>query len=56
MKSLSRSSYAMIAVALSVVLFLAVNIVANAWLGTARLDLPQSLQEAPGGSQATPRI
>ena len=39
MKSLSRRAYALGAIALGVVLFVAVNIVSNTWLGTARLDL-----------------
>jgi hypothetical protein len=39
MKSLSRRAYALAAIALGVVLFVAVNIVSNTWLGAARLDL-----------------
>ena len=38
MKSLSRRAYALGAIVLAVVLFVAVNIVSNTWLGTARLD------------------
>ena len=39
MQPLSRRIYALLAIALAVVLFLSVNIVANTWLGTAQLDL-----------------
>jgi len=38
----SRRSFAFITIALGVVLFVAVNIVANSWLTTARLDLTQN--------------
>ena len=42
MKTLSHRAYALIAIVLAVVLFLAVNIVSNQWLGTARVDLTQN--------------
>ena len=42
MKPLSHRVYALIAISLAVVLFLAVNIVSNQWLGAARLDLTQN--------------
>jgi ABC-type uncharacterized transport system involved in gliding motility auxiliary subunit len=42
MKMLSHRVFALSAIALAVVLFVAVNIVANQWLGTARLDLTQN--------------
>ena len=54
MKPLSRRFYALIAVALGVVLFVAVNIVANQWLNTARLDLTQNgLYTVSPGTEAT---
>ena len=39
MKPLSHRIYAIAAIALAVVLFFSLNIVANSWLGTAKLDL-----------------
>ncbi|HYM18261.1 MAG TPA: Gldg family protein [Micropepsaceae bacterium] len=42
MKPLSKRIYALSAIALAVVLFIALNIVANTWLGTARLDLTRN--------------
>jgi ABC-type uncharacterized transport system involved in gliding motility auxiliary subunit len=42
MKKLSHRTSALITIALGVVLFVAVNIVSNSWLGTARLDLTQN--------------
>ncbi|HEY4264797.1 MAG TPA: GldG family protein [Micropepsaceae bacterium] len=42
MKPLSHRVFALSAIALAVVLFVAINIVANQWLGTARLDLTQN--------------
>jgi ABC-type uncharacterized transport system involved in gliding motility auxiliary subunit len=42
MKNLSRKTSAFITIALGVVLFFAVNIVSNSWLGSARLDLTQN--------------
>jgi ABC-type uncharacterized transport system involved in gliding motility auxiliary subunit len=54
MKPLSRRLYALAAVALAIVLFVAVNIVANSWLGTARLDLTQNaLYSVSPGTQST---
>ena len=54
MKSLSRRAYALAAIALGVVLFVAVNIVANTWLGTARLDLTSNgLYTVSPGTRAT---
>jgi ABC-type uncharacterized transport system involved in gliding motility auxiliary subunit len=40
--NLSRRMYATLAIVLATVIFLAVNIAANAWLTTARLDLTQN--------------
>jgi len=42
MKPQSRRIYALLAVALAVVLFVAINIVSNIWLGTARIDLTEN--------------
>ena len=42
MKTISRRMYAIAAIALAAVLFVAVNIVSNFWLSTARLDLTQN--------------
>ncbi len=42
MKNLSRRSSAFLTIALGVVLFVAVNIVSNSWLGNAQLDLTQN--------------
>jgi ABC-type uncharacterized transport system involved in gliding motility auxiliary subunit len=42
MKTISHRTYALVAIALAVVLFLAINIVTNQWLGTARADLTQN--------------
>ena len=54
MKSLSRKAYALAAIALGVVLFVAVNIVSNAWLGKARLDLTSNgLYTVSPGTRAT---
>ena len=54
MKPLSHRVYALSAIALGVVLFLAVNIVANQWLGTARLDLTENgLYTVSPGTKAT---
>jgi ABC-type uncharacterized transport system involved in gliding motility auxiliary subunit len=54
MKSHSRRAYALGAIALGIVLFLAVNIVSNTWLGTARLDLTQNgLYTVSPGTRAT---
>ena len=54
MKTLSHRTYALIAIALAVVLFLAVNIVSNQWLGTARADLTQNgLYTVSPGTAAT---
>ena len=54
MKPLSHRLYALCAIALAVVLFVAVNIVANQWLGTARLDLTQNgLYTVSPGTEAT---
>ncbi|HEX3483793.1 MAG TPA: GldG family protein [Micropepsaceae bacterium] len=51
---LSRRLYALVAIALGVVLFVAVNIVANQWLGTARLDMTQNgLYTVSPGTAAT---
>jgi len=54
MNRLSRKVYALGAVALAVVLFVSLNIVANTWLGTAQLDLTQnSLFTVSPGTKAT---
>src|SRR5258708_38961927 len=54
MKMLSHRVFALSAIALAVVLFTAVNIVANQWLGTARLDLTQNgLYTVSPGTKAT---
>ena len=54
MNRLSRRAYALIAIALAVVLFVAVNIVSNTWLGTAQLDLTQNqLYTVSPGTKAT---
>jgi ABC-type uncharacterized transport system involved in gliding motility auxiliary subunit len=54
MKSLSRRAYALAAIALGVVLFVAVNIVSNAWLGAARLDLTSNgLYTVSPGTRST---
>jgi len=54
MKSLSRRAYALGAIALAVVLFVAVNIVSNTWLNTARLDLTENgLYTVSPGTRAT---
>ena len=54
MKPLPHRIFALCAVALAVVLFVAINIVANQWLGTARLDLTQNgLYTVSPGTQAT---
>jgi ABC-type uncharacterized transport system involved in gliding motility auxiliary subunit len=42
MASLSRRAYATLAIVLAAVIFVAINIVASAWLTTARLDLTQN--------------
>jgi ABC-type uncharacterized transport system involved in gliding motility auxiliary subunit len=54
MKPLSHRIFALSAIALAVVLFVAINIVANQWLGTARLDLTQNgLYTVSPGTEAT---
>ncbi len=54
MKSLSRRSFALLAIVFGVVLFFAVNIVSNMWFGAARLDLTQSgLYTVSDGTRAT---
>ena len=54
MNRLPRKVYALGAVALAVVLFVSLNIVANTWLGTAQLDLTQnSLFTVSPGTKAT---
>src|SRR6266550_4133016 len=54
MNLLSRRIYALGAIALAVVLFVALNIVSNAWLGTAQLDLTQNrLYTVSPGTKAT---
>ena len=54
MKLLSRRVYALIAIALAVVLFVSLNIVSNTWLGTAQLDLTQNqLYTVSPGTKAT---
>jgi ABC-type uncharacterized transport system involved in gliding motility auxiliary subunit len=54
MKPLSRKAYALAAIALAVVLFFAVNIVSNTWLGAARLDLTSNgLYTVSPGTRAT---
>jgi ABC-type uncharacterized transport system involved in gliding motility auxiliary subunit len=54
MKPLSRRAYALFTVALGVVLFVAVNIVSNMWLGAARLDLTANgLYTVSPGTKAT---
>src|SRR4051812_44323904 len=42
MKPLSRRAYALLAVALAIVLFVTVNIISNIWLNTARIDLTEN--------------
>jgi gliding motility-associatede transport system auxiliary component len=54
MKFISRRAYALIAITLGVVLFVAVNIVSNTWLGAARLDLTSNgLYTVSPGTRAT---
>jgi ABC-type uncharacterized transport system involved in gliding motility auxiliary subunit len=54
MKVLSRRNFALLAIGLGVVLFFAVNIISNMWLGAARLDLTQGgLYTVSDGTQAT---
>jgi len=54
MKPLPRRLYALTAIALGVVLFVAVNIVANNWLGTLRLDVTENgLYTVSPGTKAT---
>jgi len=54
MKTLSHRAYALSAIALAIVLFVAVNIVSNAWLGTARVDLTENgLYTVSSGTKAT---
>jgi ABC-type uncharacterized transport system involved in gliding motility auxiliary subunit len=54
MKPLSKRIYALSAIALAVVLFIALNIVANTWLGAARLDLTRNgLYTVSPGTKAT---
>ena len=54
MKPLSRRVYALTAIALGVVLFIALNIVSNAWLGSAQLDLTADrLYTVSAGTKAT---
>src|SRR6266567_4291262 len=54
MNRLSRKVYALIAVALAVVLFVSLNIVSNSWLGTTRVDLTKnSLFTVSPGTKAT---
>ena len=54
MKKLSRRAYALAAIALGVVLFVALNIVSNTWLGTVRLDLTSNcLYTVSPGTRAT---
>jgi gliding motility-associatede transport system auxiliary component len=44
MNTLSRRNYALLALALAVVIFVCVNIAADAWITTARLDLTETGQ------------
>jgi len=54
MKSMSRRVYALTAIALGVVLFVAINIVANQWLGVARVDMTENgLYTVSAGTKAT---
>jgi ABC-type uncharacterized transport system involved in gliding motility auxiliary subunit len=54
MKHVSRRAYALAAIALGIVLFVAINIVSNTWLGTARLDLTSNgLYTVSPGTRAT---
>ncbi len=54
MKPLSRRLYVLSAIVLGVVLFVAVNIVASTWLGTARLDVTENgLYSVSPGTRAT---
>ncbi len=54
MKPLSRRVYALTAITLAAVLFVAVNIVSDTWLRTARLDLTESgLYTLSNGTRAT---
>jgi len=54
MKNLSRRSSALITIALGVVLFVAINIVANSWLSSAQLDLTQNgLYTLSSGTRST---
>ena len=54
MKPISHRVYALSAIALGVVLFLAVNIVSNQWLSVARLDLTENgLYTVSPGTKAT---
>jgi ABC-type uncharacterized transport system involved in gliding motility auxiliary subunit len=54
MKPLTRRAYALAAIALGVVLFVSVNIVANVWLGTAKADLTQNgLYTVSPGTEAS---
>lgn len=54
MKNLSRRSTALITISLGVVLFVAINIVANSWLSSAQLDLTQNgLYTLSSGTRST---
>src|SRR5687767_1872067 len=54
MKQISRRAYALAAIALGIVLFVAINIVSNTWFGTARLDLTSNgLYTVSPGTRAT---
>ncbi|HEX5279503.1 MAG TPA: Gldg family protein [Micropepsaceae bacterium] len=54
MKNLSRRSFALITIAVGVVLFVAINIVSNSWLSSAQLDLTQNgLYTLSSGTKAT---
>jgi ABC-type uncharacterized transport system involved in gliding motility auxiliary subunit len=54
MKPLSRRLYALVSVALIVVLFVTVNIVSSVWLRSARIDLTQNgLYSVSEGTRAT---
>jgi len=54
MKPISHRVYALSAIALGVVLFLAVNIVSNQWLSVARLDMTENgLYTVSPGTKAT---
>src|SRR5215471_5688635 len=54
MKPITRRVYALVSIALAVVLFVTINIVSNVWLRSARIDLTQNgLYSVSSGTRAT---